>query len=159
MNEHFTKEIIGIPRPSHLFILQHSYPTIPIDSIYKISEEARRILLVKLIQSDTLSFKTMDNRIIKHWIQEAGYSFPSGHSFNAFLLATILTFSLYHSRILWVRKTYILPLSWAFLVAVSRVAIGAHSSLDVLFGGALGLLIGHFFLFFDYSRAIITARE
>jgi len=45
------------------------------------------------------------------------------------------------------------------LVAVSRVAIGAHSALDVSFGAALGLLIGQLFLYIDYSRAIITQRE
>ncbi len=158
-NEHVTKEWIGIPRPSHLFIVQHSVPVIEMDSIYRVSEEARRIVLSKLIQSNSKAFKSMDSRILDHWVDEAGYSFPSGHSFNAFLLATILSFSLYHSRLLWIRKLYILPLAWALLVAVSRVAIGAHSALDVSFGAALGLLIGQLFLYVDYTRTFITSRD
>ena len=159
LNEHVTKVALGIPRPSHLYIAEHSIPVIKIDSIYKVGEQERHKLLMNLIQSDTLIFNKMDIKVLDHWVEEAGYSFPSGHSFNAFLLATILSFSLYHSRADFARRLFVLPLCWALLVAVSRVAIGAHSALDVSFGAALGLLIGQLFLYIDYSRAIITQRE
>jgi phosphatidylglycerophosphatase B len=157
INEHLTKEIIGIPRPSHLLIVKNS--SIKIDSIYKVNEEKRKILLKSLILADTTTFKAMDVKVLDHWVEEAGYSFPSGHSFNAFLLAVILTYSLYHSRKAPIRKLYLLPFAWAVLVAVSRVAIGAHSALDVSFGASLGLIVGHLFLYIDHTRALITERE
>ncbi len=159
INEHITKEAIGIPRPSHIFITQNSFPVISLDSIYKVSEDARKVLLKNIIKSDSIRFAAIDTKILNHWEEEAGYSFPSGHSFNAFLLATVLAFSLYHSRSKLARATYVLPLFWAFLVAVSRVAIGAHSALDVSFGAALGLLVGHLFLYIDYTRSLITERD
>jgi phosphatidylglycerophosphatase B len=159
INEHVTKEVMGIPRPSHIFIAQNALPMISVDSIYKIGEEGRKKLLRSMIQSDSVRFGAIDIRIQDHWVEEAGYSFPSGHSFNAFLLATILTFSMYHSRSKITRSLYLIPLFWALLVAVSRVAVGAHSALDVSFGAALGLVVGHLFLYVDYTRELITKRE
>jgi len=158
LNEHVTKELVGIPRPSHLFIIKNTLPKIRIDSIYKINESERKTLLQELIKSDSMAYQYIDIRVQDHWVEEAGYSFPSGHSFNAFLLSTILGFSLSHSRIKWVRSLFFVPFAWAILVAVSRVAIGAHSSLDVSFGASLGLIIGQIFLYFDYTRGFITNR-
>ncbi len=159
VNEHITKEALEVPRPSHIFITQHALPVISVDSIYKISEEGRRVLLRNLIKSDSINFGTIDMRIQDHWIEEAGYSFPSGHSFNAFLLATVLAFSMYNSSNKIARSFYLVPLFWAVLVAVSRVAVGAHSALDVSFGAAFGMLIGHLFLYIDYTRNSITKRN
>ncbi len=159
VNEHFTKEAIGIPRPSHLFVVQNSFPVVKIDSLYQLNETERKKQLRLLIDSDSARFGKIDARILNHWIEEAGYSFPSGHSFNAFMLATILAFSLYHSRNNTVRMLYLLPFFWALLVAISRVSVGAHSVLDVSFGSALGLIFGNLFLFVDYTRSIITERE
>jgi phosphatidylglycerophosphatase B len=159
VNEHFTKEALGIPRPSHLFIVQNSLSSIKIDSLYQLTETERKKTLRLLIDSDSVHFGKIDTRILNHWIEEAGYSFPSGHSFNAFMLATILAFSLYHSRSSVVRLCYLFPFFWALLVAISRVSVGAHSVLDVSFGAALGLIFGNLFLFVDYTRSIITERE
>ncbi|MFA6584697.1 MAG: phosphatase PAP2 family protein [Elusimicrobiaceae bacterium] len=62
------------------------------------------------------------------------FSFPSGHSINAFLMAFVLAWSF--------RK-----LRWAFytaaaLVGLSRLYLGAHYPSDVLCGAALGLAVG-----------------
>ncbi len=159
VNEHLTKEALAIARPSHLYIVQHRVPVFPVDSLYTLNKESRRALLQQLIQSDSLTYASFDQKILDHWVEESGYSFPSGHSFNAFLLALILTFSLYHSRNTLARRVYLLPLCWALLVAVSRVAVGAHSALDVSFGAALGLLVGHLFLYLDYTRAFIARKD
>ena len=67
----------------------------------------------------------------------AGFSFPSGHTFNAFMAAAILTRS-FKKDWLW----YFL----AVLVAFSRVYIGVHYPSDVLFGGLLGMIIGYILL-------------
>lgn len=159
VNEHLTKEALAIARPSHLYITQHRIPAFPVDSLYTLDKRARRALLQRLIAADSVGYASFDTKILDHWVEESGYSFPSGHSFNAFLLALILTFSLYHSRSKFARRLYLLPLCWAFLVAVSRVAVGAHSALDVSFGAALGLFVGHLFLYLEYTRAFIARKD
>ncbi len=66
-------------------------------------------------------------------------SFPSGHSlcafaaFSAFLIAQ-------HPKGKWLPFT--LGLTIALLIALSRVAVGAHWPLDIIFGSALGCLAG-----------------
>jgi len=62
------------------------------------------------------------------------FSFPSGHSMNAFALATLLgmTFP-------WMAPAAILAAS---SIAASRVVVGLHFVSDVVVGSTLGLLIG-----------------
>ena len=63
-------------------------------------------------------------------------SFPSGHSMTAFLLASICFCYIQN----WYFKVSILIL--AVLVGLSRVLIGVHWPMDVLIGGALGVVLG-----------------
>ncbi|QEM06616.1 phosphatase PAP2 family protein [Mucilaginibacter rubeus] len=56
-----------------------------------------------------------------------GWSYPSGHTSDAFFLATIL-WLLYPSRRLLVSLAY----SWASLVGISRIYLGVHYLSDVL---------------------------
>ncbi|HNY03774.1 MAG TPA: phosphatase PAP2 family protein [Bacteroidales bacterium] len=63
-------------------------------------------------------------------------SFPSGHTLEAFAMATALSLMFRQRRI-------ILPVfAWALLVAYSRVALGVHYPSDVLAGMILGALSG-----------------
>ena len=62
------------------------------------------------------------------------FSFPSGHTMGAFLLATLaaLVFSL-----------HVLPLFlWATAVGASRVILGVHFPSDILAGAIIGSVIG-----------------
>ncbi|TPE55221.1 phosphatase PAP2 family protein [Maribrevibacterium harenarium] len=65
-------------------------------------------------------------------------SFPSGHSFTAFLVATISFFYLPKT---WMKWSVI---GLACMTALSRVVIGVHWTADVTVGGALGTLFGMF---------------
>jgi len=62
------------------------------------------------------------------------YSFPSGHSLNAFALGTVLALAFP----LTVVPVFLVAAS----VAASRVVLGLHFLSDVLAGSALGALIG-----------------
>lgn len=140
INEHVLKPAIGRFRPSHTYIIDKTKSTAKLDSLYSLPEADRRTFFREIIAGDTVSFKDIDTLILDHWVAEAGYSFPSGHSFNAFLLGSFLAFGLFHTRIRWLSC---IPLAWAVCVALSRVAIGAHSALDVSIGGAIGIVVGY----------------
>ena len=69
---------------------------------------------------------------------EAGYSFPSGHSKNVFLAATVL-------------RNRSIPLTvflyaLALIVAYSRIYVGVHWATDVIAGSLIGLAVGQLIL-------------
>ena len=63
-------------------------------------------------------------------------SFPSGHAADAFTGAVILYLLIERSR--WRRWRY-LPLLYAGLVALARIAGGVHHTADVVAGAAIGI--------------------
>ena len=71
--------------------------------------------------------------------EDTGYSFPSGHAINAFSGATILS-SYYKGKLKF------LFYALAVLTGISRVYIGVHFPLDVLFGSLIGIIIGNIVL-------------
>jgi len=65
-----------------------------------------------------------------------GSSFPSGHTLEAFAIATALS-------LLFVKKKIVIPvILWAMLVAYSRMALGVHYPSDILAGIIIGTFIG-----------------
>jgi membrane-associated phospholipid phosphatase len=61
-------------------------------------------------------------------------SFPSGHAISAFAMAAVLSGCFPAGRWIWY--------SIAALIAFSRVYVGAHYALDVVFGAILGVWVG-----------------
>jgi phosphatidylglycerophosphatase B len=156
VNEYLTKPLTKAVRPSHRFMLTETSNLSMLDSVYNLSKEDRRQFFTQLVTNNRARFNNIDGKVVQHWLTESGYSFPSGHSFNAFLLATVFAFSLYTARNKGLHSYYILPFIWAVLVGVSRVMIGAHAPLDVAVGAAMGLLVSVVFLYFDTTRKWIV---
>jgi phosphatidylglycerophosphatase B len=159
LNEHLIKPSIRVSRPSHTYIIKQSKAKVKLDSIYMLAEIPRKTFFHDLVASDTVNFKDIDQRILDHWVEEAGYSFPSGHSFNAFLLAGILAFAIYQSDNKKVKVLFVFPLMWAALVALSRVAVGAHSPLDVSIGGGMGLLLSFTLVSLPFTRDLLIPKK
>jgi phosphatidylglycerophosphatase B len=159
LNEFIIKDIAKYTRPSHAFVFEHATHSISIDNFYKLSISDRQKNLKQLIDSSSYLKESIDPKVLSHWVEEAGYSFPSGHTFNAFLLATVLAFSIKRSRKINLNKYYFVPFIWAVAIGVSRVALGAHAPIDVTFGGAMGIFFGALLLYFETSRNIILHRK
>jgi membrane-associated phospholipid phosphatase len=70
---------------------------------------------------------------------DGGSSFPSGHSIQAWSVATIIA-NEYHDN----RKVQIAAYSIASAVSVARFTAGKHYISDVLVGSALGYMIGRY---------------
>lgn len=160
INEHYTKPILKSQRPSHIYMLNQTGLISVIDSLYQLDVNARHDFFEKLVQSHPSEFVKIDTEIQKHWIDESGFSFPSGHTFNAFLFAMILSYAILFNRSYpHLRWLFFLPFVWAFFVGVSRVAMGAHHALDVSVGAFLGLSIGYIFLYIEKTRHWLTRKN
>jgi len=94
-------------------------------------------------------------------VDETGWSFPSGHA----TVATAFFFALSHAFVgkiksAWNRASLIIgSIVIAFLICFSRLYLGAHWTLDILAGIALGLLsvsftVLMFNIFLDHRRSL-----
>lgn len=70
-------------------------------------------------------------------------SFPSGHSADAFVSGVFLYYLLKHSK--YARYRF-LPLTYAALMAFSRIAVNTHFPTDAIAGSAIGIIGAWFFL-------------
>lgn len=125
-------------RPSQIYLLEKGILENE-KEFFMLSPEQKRIFLQKQTEISKDSLKYIYPLVLEEWINESGYSFPSGHSQTAFFLGTILAFVLIRttkSKIL-----FIIPFIWAILVCISRVVIGIHYPVDVAGGAAIGLIL------------------
>lgn len=160
LNEHYTKPVLRSQRPSHVYMLKQTGLGNVIDSLYQLDKQARKQFFEVLVKTHPAEFREIDQDVTAHWIEEAGYSFPSGHTFNAFLFAMILAYAIFYNR-RWPkgRKLFVIPFIWALLVGLSRVALGAHTAFDVTAGAVLGIALGFLFLYGDRTRHWLTRKQ
>ncbi|OYU97270.1 MAG: hypothetical protein CFE21_02975 [Bacteroidetes bacterium B1(2017)] len=160
INEKFTKPLLKLQRPSHVYMLNQLQSINLIDSLYTLSKAERIAYFDLKVKEQPTLFTQIDPEVLKHWVAEGGYSFPSGHTFNAFLLAMIFSFGLLHNTHSkkW-QELFFLPFIWAIGIGISRVALGAHSLVDVSAGALLGVLIGGILLYIDFTRHLITHKK
>ena len=72
------------------------------------------------------------------------FGFFSAHAANAFALAMCLIIGFRNDRTHTYNAFYKIALTWAALVAVSRIFVGKHYLGDVIVGAIIGLTIGYF---------------
>jgi membrane-associated phospholipid phosphatase len=76
-----------------------------------------------------------------------GLSFPSGHTTTAFAVAVLVAAFL-------PPRWRLLPIVWAFVVAIARLYEGAHNLLDVVAGAALGIAFATILWFAILNRFV-----
>lgn len=107
--------------------------------------------ILKSVVSRTRPFDALANVKVKSIESATGSSFPSGHTSQAFAIATILTLSNPKPII------YIPLIFWAGLVGYDRIYLGLHYPSDVLGGAVIG--IGSALLVWNFRDDIARLRE
>lgn len=92
--------------------------------------------VIKKLVSEPRPYE-VDARIAQ-WSVGGGFSFPSGHTTEAFATATAMVL-LYRS---W--KVAVPAYSWALLIGYSRMHLGVHYPFDVLAGMIIGMSSAYF---------------
>lgn len=79
-------------------------------------------------------------RNIIELVDDSCKSFPSGHTFSAGVIYSILSLPYLFKKLdkAWVKALfYVIAVGYTAMVAISRIMVGAHFMSDVLFGGTI----------------------
>jgi len=150
LNENSIKENLKHPRPNIVYLAGQSGNG-PLGmtamAFYQgnagqTRTKSQRSEILQQVLNQSPAPVTLSAGVRNHWIQETGYSFPSGHSFAAMFFASFfigLGFSCVSG---W--RSYILYLlmPWAVAVCYSRLILRVHTPLDITIGGLEGLVLG-----------------
>lgn len=92
----------------------------------------------RVLKSHIHRQRPFQNSEVSTWVRKVGEahgpSFPSNHATNIFAAAVVLAW--------YFRRQRYLFYTFAFLVALSRPALGVHYPSDVLAGAILGICVG-----------------
>ena len=149
IQEHMRCGFLDTVMPGISFLGNASLIWIVIAVILLFRKETRRwgiLLVIGLCMNGIVSSLFIKNLVARDrpcWINQdivllikspKDYSFPSGHSFGAFVSAVIL--------LGWNKKAGIAALVLALLIAFSRLYLYVHFPTDVICGTLLGVLFG-----------------
>jgi phosphatidylglycerophosphatase B len=148
LNEHHLKPRFGVFRPNILELA--SPPEAPAlgmsaEDFYALADkDTRRAHLRRVLAAESVSAVRLAERVREHWIEEAGFAFPSGHSlaamsFATFFLALALSRVSGSRRRLW---AFYALVPWALAVCYSRPLLRVHSPADITAGGLAGVALG-----------------
>ncbi len=166
INEHFIKEQIKAPRPNIEWLSE--FNKFSLEEMYSLHSKKERTEYLKNVIAETnqssivLGDMEVQPIIWKHWLKETGYSFPSGHSVNAFLMAFLISY-IFLLRFSWFNKYGVVTIYLiALLIAYSRVLLGVHTNLDISLGALWGTIIGIGIVYtglFDYLDSKNQAND
>lgn len=143
LNEHVVKPYFASPRPDIVEMADRGVLPISAQRFYALGTKGdrRRYLTGVLSESRRVELR-LSASVREHWIEETGYSFPSGHSTASMLVATF--FLCVGSVTLRGRRAWaLLPLlPWAFSVCFARPVLRVHRPIDITLGAMQGTLFG-----------------
>ncbi len=145
VNEYIVKPAFAKPRPSHQHLSEVGI--IPdLDAFYRLDNDGRQEFLISRSSGDSadeaVTLLNIHPAVLDHWIHETGYAFPSGHAFNAFIVAVLFLGGALANPTRRRRWLAGLIISWAIAVALSRVLLLVHRPLDVSAGALAGAVVG-----------------
>jgi phosphatidylglycerophosphatase B len=144
-NEYVLKPAIAIPRPSQ--VRMHEAGIIPdLESFERLDVSARREFLEARLSGEAgreaAAVLRVRPIILRHWVAEAGSTFPSGHAFNAFIAAMLFVGGACADatrRRRWLAGWWLV---WSVAVALSRCLLLVHRPIDVTAGALAGTVVG-----------------
>ena len=147
LNEHVIKPGFHVFRPNILQLADNppAQPALKISAaaFYELPDkDTRSSYLSGILNAADYNGPELQPLLKHHWIEETGYSFPSGHTTAAMALASFfLALALTRFRGRQLIPYLMLPF-WALMVAWSRTVLQVHTPADVLAGGVQGLVVG-----------------
>jgi phosphatidylglycerophosphatase B len=145
LNERVTKPTFAVPRPNIVALTEAHALGLKIREpadFYAIGDKAARseFLRGRLAKLDE---PALSQRVHDHWLDETGYSFPSGHATASMTFASLFV----AIGFLWLsgwrkRITNTLVPIWAVCVVYSRPLLEVHSAIDVSSGTLAGFALG-----------------
>lgn len=139
-SQFYAKDYFHKPRPNQLYLIEKGYMEKEGTVFFSMPSLERRKYLQEKIKQDDDSLNDIYPPILNNWINNSGFSFPSGHSQTSFFLGTIISFVIYKMARGKSKYLYVFPLIWAISVALSRVVIGIHYPIDVTVGAMIGMI-------------------
>lgn len=142
------------PRPYYSFLSENKSLPEKLEEFTKLTPAQRRLLF----DQDSIFAKVpkgVNPSVYKLWMSETALSFPSGHAFNSAFLGVLYTCILFFT---WGKKLkffYLVPMVWMILVCLSRIILGLHHKVDVIFGALLGFLAALIFIYAGALNKII----
>jgi len=145
INEHMIKAEFKIPRPNIVWLAEQDTVGslgMTAQQFYELgNKQVRREPLLEVLNFQP-SPVLMSESVKQHWVEETGYSFPSGHAFSAMFFASFFLFlavsSISGKRLWW----FYLLAPWALMVCYSRTILRVHTPTDITVGGLQGLVFG-----------------
>jgi phosphatidylglycerophosphatase B len=142
LNEHGLKTVLQVPRPNVVYLAGSGRLEMSPEEFYAQGDkQARREPLREVLDAKPPPVK-LAPEIRAHWIEETGYSFPSGHAFSALFFAVFfaaLGVSYLATPRLWL---VYLMFPWALAVCYSRPILRVHTPTDIAVGGLEGIVAG-----------------
>lgn len=150
LNENIVKETFKYPRPNIQYLageIGSGSLGVTAMEFYQGTGEEKR---TKLQRSDILKQVLKQQQVpvilsagvLDHWINETGYSLPSGHSFAAMFFASFFLALGLSYLCGWKLYVFYLLIPWAVAVCYSRLVLRVHTPLDITVGGLEGLFLG-----------------